>query len=70
MVDEIGRYENLESDFLTICQKFNIEAKSLPETNASGKQHYSQYYDRDSAELVARIYKRDLKHFGYRFERA
>lgn len=35
MVDFIGRYENLQSDFSKVCEKLNLKNKSLPHVNNS-----------------------------------
>lgn len=69
LVDEIGRYENLADDFRNICEMFKISSAPLPRSNVSGKKHYANYYDRESASIVAEIFKKDRKYFGYRFER-
>ena len=30
--------------------------------------HYSQYYDEESREFVAQLYRKDIQAFGYSFE--
>ena len=67
MVDEIGRFENLSEDFIRICAKFGISQDPLNVTNASSKRHYSEYYDREKKELVARLFEKDIRYFGYKF---
>ncbi len=69
LVQEIGRYENLATDFVDICGKFGINADPLHRTNASNKKPYAEYYDAESREQVSRIFSRDIAHFGFRFER-
>jgi hypothetical protein len=45
---------------------YNLE---IPHLNASEKAYdYTQYYDLESFELVSRMYKQDLKMFGYEQE--
>lgn len=67
LVDEIGRFENLSEDFIQICTKLGLKPDPLNMTNASSKKHYSEYYDAEKKELVARLFEKDIKYFGYRF---
>ncbi len=67
LMDEIGRFENLEQDYVDICRKFGIDTDPLNHTNGSHKSHYSKYYDKESKELVSRVYQRDIAYFGYTF---
>jgi hypothetical protein len=67
LVDFIGRYERLEEDFQTICKMIGITA-TLGKENASSHRDYRSYYSAETAVIVAELYKRDLKTFGYTFE--
>ncbi len=69
LVDFIGQFENMENDFNYVCQKLSIkEGLSLPKTNPSNKGSYSQYYDKESFEMVRKLYELDIEHFGFDFE--
>ncbi|ELS05345.1 Sulfotransferase family [Xenococcus sp. PCC 7305] len=67
----IGRYENLEGDFATVCRKIGIKNHLfLGHENPTRikKNSYQEYYDFPTQEIVANLYKKDIEHFGYRFE--
>ncbi len=72
----IGRFENLQEDFLTIMQQLNVsETTALREAlqqrgrkNASRHSHYSHYYDDDLRDLVSRQDGSLIERFDYHFE--
>ena len=70
MVDFVGRFESLASDFADVCQRIGIKA-TLPRLNSSRDRvdYRSRCNDR-SAELIAIRYASDIERFGYRFESA
>lgn len=66
LVDFVGRYENLEDDFRTICSRIGIVAPPLPRMKVSvGKKPYREYYNLETEELVRQAYKDDIALFGY-----
>jgi len=67
--DFIGRFETLQSDFDIVCKKLGITRKSLPMKNRTSHKHYSEYYDEETVEIVARKYRADIIRFGYKFEK-
>ena len=71
IVDFIGRYENLQVDFCSICQRIGIPAPELPHLRrAEDRRDYRSYYTDELAELVAHHYRRDLEILGYTFDGA
>ena len=70
IVDFIGRYENLESDFKKVLGNIVNKSVSLPHINKSTRKHYSRYYSKKTRDIVAERYSRDIETFGYCFERA
>ena len=67
LVDFIGRFERLESDFRTICDRIGIST-SLPRLNVSHTKPYRDFYTEETAELVRRTFEQDIRLFGYTFE--
>jgi hypothetical protein len=70
LVDFIGRYETLQADFDTACDRAGIPRRTLPRTNAAGGRDPFTIYDDASAELVGRLFAADVERFGYAFPAA
>lgn len=69
LVDFVGRYENLQEDYETVCREIGVSAKRLPEKRVAKRRGaYREYYDDESAEWVARHFAADIEMFGYRFD--
>lgn len=66
MVDFLGRFESLETDFDKICQHLNITA-CLPHKNQSTHLDYRRYYTKATRDLVAVRYQKDIALFQYSF---
>jgi hypothetical protein len=69
-IDFVMRFERLQQDFDTVCERLGIARQELPHRNKSDRDHYSSYYDDQLIKLVAKKYACEIKEFGYRFERA
>jgi hypothetical protein len=67
LVDFIGRFEKLQDDFNTVCDKFGLEKNKLPHKNSTNHLDYTQYYDGETKEIVNRIFKKDIDFFDYKF---
>jgi len=69
LVDFVGRFENLENDFQTICRKIGIGERYLPHINTSKHTHYSAYYTEKTRKAVHEAFAKDIEMFGYQFEK-
>lgn len=70
VLDFVGRYENLQDDFATVCKHLQTTGCRLPIQNKSSfrKGHYSGYYTHATAALVAKTYAEEITLLGYAFE--
>jgi hypothetical protein len=68
-LDFIGRFEMLAEDFSHVARKLGVH-KPLQHLNGSRRTHCSDYYDAETVEIVASLYKRDIELLGYDFDNA
>lgn len=61
VVDYIGRFENLQTDFASVCKVIGCHG-TLPRLNES---HHTCVYSDTARETIGRIYRRDIELFGY-----
>lgn len=65
--DRVGRIEDMQSSYDSICARIGIEPRALDKVNASTRGDYRSYYDQRLIDGVAVRYARDLELFGYEF---
>lgn len=68
-MDFIGRFENLNQDFSVVCNELGIQNSQLPEILVSGNNHYSNYYDGETIDLVYKLYKKEIDYFEFEFDK-
>ena len=66
-MDYILRFEHLESNFTTLCEKLGTSA-TLPCLKSSNRDDYRMYYDEVSVDTVGKWFSRDIEMFDYLFE--
>ncbi len=66
LVDFVGRFEALRTDFQHVCDKIGMPFW-LPHINRGQAVDYRSYYTRETRDLVAERFRRDIEAFGYEF---
>ena len=76
--DYVGKLENLEEDMKRICDQISIPEFAIPHRNPGSKhiesraktekfQNYRKYYTKETRNLIAERYKKDIEAFSYVF---
>lgn len=67
-IDFIGRLENINEDFRTVCDHLQLRYRPLARANKGTYDvHYRSFYDNESMDAVAELYSRDISVFNYDF---
>jgi hypothetical protein len=83
LVDFVGRFERLQTDFDWVGRRLGLPTRTLPHVNGSADRDTGKpppavpsattrpsdrtYYDDESAQFVAELYHHDIDLFSYRF---
>ena len=70
--DIVLRYENLQQDYNSLCDKFNIPRNTLPRRKVEARQtwkqtDYKKYYTEKSRKLIEKYSKQVIEYYGYKF---
>ena len=65
-VDFIGTFENLINDWKYVATKIDVNP-NLPHINSTDHTHYRNYYTQKTRQIIAKIYKKDIETFNYKF---
>jgi len=68
LVDFVGKLENLQADWATVCREIKIPVAALPWKNETGRRRYQDYYDHFTIERVAKHWAAEIELFGYTFD--
>lgn len=71
-MDYTCRFETIDDDFKAVCKQIGAPVTELPRVlvenrNPASRPHYTDDYDADLVELVARVYADDIDQLQYRF---
>jgi hypothetical protein len=66
-MDFIGKFERLQEDFAHIGEALGIEEAELPTELMFGGAHYTEVYDDETKDIVARRYAKEIDMFGFTF---
>jgi len=68
VVDFVGRMEAIETDLDHVFRTIGVSGHAIPHLLASGGKAYVEYYNRETRELVAKRFARDISLFEYSFD--
>lgn len=67
LMDFVGRLENLDDDWRTICARIGIPYLPLPKKNVGQRRPYTDYYTPELRDRVARHWAQEIELFGYAY---
>lgn len=68
-LDFLGRMENFDKDACNVFSSLGMpEHKIIPANVTSNSKNYQKYYSDELAEIVQKIYQKDIQVFGYKFD--
>lgn len=67
IVDHVARFERLEAECRAIFRRLDIGPAELPHRKKTERAPYQDYYNAETREMVADMYKDDIALLGYAF---
>jgi len=70
-LDFIGRFENINEDFEFVYESIGEVPTLLTNRRRerSSHKHYTEYYNEETKQIVAKKFAKDIDYFGYEFGR-
>ena len=68
IIDFVGKFENLQSDFNKVCEKLELPKIKLPHELKTNRKPYWEYYTKETKEIIENIYRSDIERYGYEWE--
>lgn len=68
LTDFIGKMENLDRDWQTVCDRTGIPCQALPRRKHIERKPFQSYYATDDIQLVAKHWAREIDFFDYRYD--
>lgn len=63
----IGKVENINTEFVDVCQQVGLPKLNIPKINQTNHRSYQNYYNDGLKEKVFQIYSQDFELFDYKF---
>ncbi len=71
LVDKVIKLEDIDKDFISFLKALGLpihdQAKIMNKNLYHSSYEYQNYYDQDTTDYVANLYRYDIVHFGYSF---
>ena len=65
LVDFVGRFENLEADFHSVCERIRVPKLELEKYGATDHPPFAELYTADMEKTVGEHFAMDIERFGY-----
>ena len=61
--------ESIEDDLLKVCDSLGLDTTGMeiPHAKKSDKKPYTEFYNDNTRDIIAKKYERDIKYFGYEY---
>lgn len=68
-LDFLGRFEKLAEDYSYVCQRLGIDSPlSVHNQTKTRQSDYRDFYNDETRNIVAEVYREDISTLGYSFE--